>query len=274
MKCPQKKAFQQQDETSAYWDAIAHTYYDQVLSPLVEGVRNPLIPFIKGLNHERYPNVADFGCGTGTLLLLLCQYFKHVWGIDFSTKMLDIAKERTSECSNVQLELLDMRDLGKLYDTFDIAFMVNAIAVNHDTPGIVLREINKCIHPNGLLAGIFPSFDTVLHLKELTYNKYISEGLSTHLADKKIREEFDKKHKMDEKDAFYSEDGVHIQKFFREEEIKDLIEKAGFTISRVEKVLYPWELCRKFGYGYFPGEDEIWDWFILAQKTTTTGRSE
>lgn len=33
-----------------------------------------------------------------------------------------------------------------------------------------------------------------------------------------------------------------------------------------EKVYYPWELTRRFDYGYFPlAKEEIWDWFIVAE---------
>lgn len=46
-----------------------------------------------------------------------------------------------------------------------------------------------------------------------------------------------------------------------------VLKKAGFEILKKEKVTYPWELCKKYNYDYFPGEKEIWDWFVVAKKT-------
>lgn len=250
-----------------YWDAIAPRYNDEILSPLADGVVNPLFDFIKQLDHQKYERAADFACGTGTLLIFLSKHFRETWGIDFSQHMLKIAKQNCSHCSNVHFKQLDMTHLAKVYDFFDIAFTINAVSVDPETPRKMLKEIQKCLHQGGLLAGIFPSFETVLHLKALTYKKYISEGMSEALAQRTIHEEFFIKNKLNERDALYADDGINAQKVFYKDEIIDLIKKAGFRILRVEKVLYSWELCNKFGYGYFPDEDNIWDWFIVAEKT-------
>lgn len=73
--------------------------------------------------------------------------------------------------------------------------------------------------------------------------------------------------KMDDKQKCYADDGVNIQRFFNDNDIKPLFEKFGLNIIEYEKLYYPWDLAEKFGYGYFPGEEEIWDWFIVAEKS-------
>lgn len=72
--------------------------------------------------------------------------------------------------------------------------------------------------------------------------------------------------KMNDKQKCYADDGVNIQRFFHDNDIKPLFEKFGLNIIEYKKLYYPWDLAEKFGYGYFPGEEEIWDWFIVAEK--------
>ena len=66
----------------------------------------------------------------------------------------------------------------------------------------------------------------------------------------------------------YADDGVNIQRFIDEREIRPLLRKAGLTLQQPEqKLSYPWSLTKKFDYGYFPREEKIWDWFIVAWKS-------
>lgn len=264
------------DIEKGYWDSVAHDYYGQILSPLEPGVgiENPIYDFVRyQLKHEKYERVADFGCGTGNFLLFLAQYFKEVLGIDYSEKMLEIARMKCRDHPNIRLEQFDMRNLNPLYNMFDIVSTINAISVDDGTPKIIFQEIYRSLRSHGLLIGIFPSFDTVVYLKNLTYEYFVFEkGMSEEEAEKEIYTIFIKHHKMDEERAMYADDGVHIQKFFYEKEIFSLLKKVGFKIIRTGKVLYPWELCIKHGYGDFPPEfyqrkDKIWDLFIVAKKT-------
>jgi len=251
-----------------YWNSIAHEY-DELLGPLTKGrgVVNPIYDFVKQLKHQEYERVADFGCGTGNFLLFLAKYFKEVWGIDFSEKMLEIARKKCGAYPNIRLEGLDMRDLQKLYGMFDIAFTINSILTDDSAPSIILREIHRCLRPRGLLAGIFPSFEVVIELKNLIVENYISEGMSRSVAELIAYQEFVLPHKMDETKATYADDREHIQKFFYTDEIVRIIENIGFKVTCIDKVLYPWELYKEYGYAYFPGKPSMWDIFIVAIKT-------
>ena len=45
-------------------------------------------------------------------------------------------------------------------------------------------------------------------------------------------------------------------------------------VKFAQEVYYPWDLTKKFDYGYFPFKckktkeknKEIWDWFVVAEK--------
>lgn len=254
-------------EEIKYWDNVADTYHEGCLNPLAEGVDNLLKEFIKTLNHQYYKRVADLGCGNGKLAAFLSTYFSEVWAIDYSDNMIKIAKARYNN-PKIVFKKLDMRDLRTVYNTFDIAFSVNSILPPNpsDVP-IILSEIFKSLYAGGLFVSILPSFDTVLYLKELTFKDLLNKGTSELKAKGMVDELFIKKRKLDEELGLYADDGVHVQKFLHIDEIRTLLPEAGFRIKLIEKVVYPWELSRKHGYGYFPGKPEIWDWFVVATKS-------
>jgi len=72
--------------------------------------------------------------------------------------------------------------------------------------------------------------------------------------------------KMNDNKKLYADDGVNIQRFIHNDEIDHMFKKVGLKINKKEKLKYPWNLTKKFDYGYFPNEDEIWDWFVVAEK--------
>lgn len=83
------------DQRHTLWDHEAETF-DEAAD---HGLRDPdtrtawqrlLLPLLP----ERPQTVADLGCGTGTLTILLAQAGHHVQGVDFSPQMLDIARNK------------------------------------------------------------------------------------------------------------------------------------------------------------------------------------
>lgn len=254
-------------EYMEWWDSLAFEYESKVLSSLYSGVKNPVFTFVDGLNCKDYERVADLGCGRGDFLGFLSQHFKEVWGIDWSKNMLNIAKKRNKERKNVHLKRLDIRNLGTFYRYFDAVFSLHTIApYDISVAEDMVKEIFKVLRANGLFVATFPSFDTVLYQRELTYASYIEHGLSVEEAWQKTDNYFIRRNKMNLEKGTYAEDGIHVQKFFTENEIHSLLQDAGFEDIVTEKVLYPWELSREYGYGYFPDQPEIWDWFCVARK--------
>ncbi|MDH5363643.1 MAG: class I SAM-dependent methyltransferase [Dehalococcoidia bacterium] len=251
-----------------WWDSIAFEYKSKVLSPLYPGVKNPIFKLVEGLNSKDYERVADLGCGRGEFLGFLSQRFKEVWGIDWSKNMLHVARKMHKGNKNVYLKRLDIRNLESLYGYFDLAFSINTITpYDISVAEEMVEEIFKALRAGGLFVSIFPSFDTVLYQRGLTYTSYIECGLSPEEAWQRTEDYFVRQRRLDlEKGAYTSEDGTHIQKFFTENEIHSLLQNAGFREIVTEKVLYPWELSKKYGYGYFPNKPEIWDWFASARR--------
>ena len=73
--------------------------------------------------------------------------------------------------------------------------------------------------------------------------------------------------KFDREQKSWADDNIHIQCFHTPETIEREFWDAGLSvIGEPQKIYYPWEMARRFDYGYFPGKEEIWDWFVLAER--------
>jgi len=277
------------------WDNVCYYYDESVLSPFSDVVDNPIFDRIAELVVELGKDnvVADFGCGTGKLVEILSKEFNKVYGIDHSENMLRMAIKRCAS-PNVEYKNMEMMDLSKLYKKIDIAFSINSILPRNpdDTPEMI-KEIYKTLKPGGRFIAILPSFDAVLHLKKLwsedCFNKlerkreakrrnnfpysianWFKKEKNKWEAKRKTYSEF-RERKLNETKHLYAGDFGIVQRFIHEEEIQGLLGKAGFKkILYKAKVKYPWKLCEKYNYGYFPISDEeneeIWDWFVVAKK--------
>jgi len=74
--------------------------------------------------------------------------------------------------------------------------------------------------------------------------------------------------KVDPIDLKYADDGVSQQCYHTEGSLREELAAAGFDDQmHFEKVYYPWDLTKRFDYGYFPdAEEEIWDWLVIARR--------
>lgn len=259
--------YQDPQAEKAYWEIVAKDYEHEEISPLLGGVKNPLYKYIQGLKQEFRHCAVDLGCGTGVLLPFLAENFGSVIGIDWAAKMLKRAKENTARYNNVHLLQMDARYLSSLKIRPDVVCSINSINVpDNCIIELILNEIRQSLRHKGLLIAIFPSFDTVLYQRDLTIQEFMREGYSKIAATKKADEYFVYRNKLDADAHLYADNGTHLQRFFDFKDIEHFLQKAGFSLIQTQKVFYPWEITKQFGYGYFPGENEIWDWFIVARN--------
>jgi len=250
------------------WDRSAKKYFDDVVSPFAEGVKNPIFWHLdnKITGNLKELSVIDIGCGIGNFLPTLSQRFSKVVGIDFSPKMIDIAKEKTKSYTNIQLLVRDARDLTEFHNQFDVAVSVNSVLL----PKIVdvekiLSQANQVLKENGTFLGVFPAMESFLYRALLVQEKAMEDGCSEEEALLKSKKD------LDENTPCNFEAGIVKypdcqQKNYYLFELKYRLWKAGFSNIKIRKVHYPWEVYEDDTLLAFHGKQKLWDWFVYAKK--------
>lgn len=101
--------------------------------------------------------VMDYGCGTGTASCEISSLVKEIQGIDISSEMIRIAKEKAvvSKIENVIFEKADLFE-DKFQDvSFDVILAFNMLHTVPNPQDIVHR-INDLLKPDGLFISITP----------------------------------------------------------------------------------------------------------------------
>jgi SAM-dependent methyltransferase len=84
-----------QDEVRAYWDGEASTFDDEPDHGLTSDVaRAAWWTLLSGLLPDPPVRVADLGCGTGSISLLLAEHGYDVTGVDLSPRMIERARAK------------------------------------------------------------------------------------------------------------------------------------------------------------------------------------
>ncbi len=253
------------DQEVKVWNKVAKDYFGEIISPFSEGVQNPIFWYLEkklGVNPSQM-SVIDIGCGIGNFLLPLSEKFSQVVGLDFSPKMIEAAKEKVKEKSNVTLYVRDARDLKEFNGQFDVAVAVNSVLL----PKIaddekIMKEIHGVLKEGGFLLGVFPSMESHLFKALLVQEKALEEGKSEEEAIKLSQEEA--------KDCDLVTALVRYpdstQKNYYLFELKHRLKRAGFSKIKIRKVYYPWEIYEDDTLLSFKKKGKMWDWFVFAVK--------
>lgn len=133
------------DFVEGVYDKLAKVY-DLIFGPTLHPGR---IQAIQHMNIQPGERVLEVGVGTGINLSL---YPKEatVTGIDFSSSMLEKARERAARkgLRNMRLVQMDAADLKFADDSFDIVYAPYLISVVPD-PVKVAREMRRVCRPGG-----------------------------------------------------------------------------------------------------------------------------
>jgi SAM-dependent methyltransferase len=97
--------------------------------------------------------VFELGCGVGRLTQHLSKRFDQVTACDVSAPHLELAKERVSQCSLTNVNLIRFDDLGVLRDLPPFDLFYSIIVLQHNPPPLMyamLKIIFSKLAPNGL----------------------------------------------------------------------------------------------------------------------------
>jgi ubiquinone/menaquinone biosynthesis C-methylase UbiE len=135
-------------DSAEFWDKRADKYSKKPVKD-TENYNKTLDCTRKHLSAS--DEVLEVGCGTGTTALLLAPSVKQITASDISTRMIEIAKEKSvaQKVENVRF------DHGTLFDedlekgSFDVVMGFNFLHLLEDIPGAV-RRVNELLRPGGL----------------------------------------------------------------------------------------------------------------------------
>ncbi len=119
--------------------------YDRLFEDMNKGLR---LAGIRMFRPSKGMNILDVGCGTGTHLELYQRYGCHLYGIDLSPSMLDVARARLGD--SARLELGDATSMPFENHEFDLIIcMLSLHEMAQQTRSGVLSEIKRVLKDDG-----------------------------------------------------------------------------------------------------------------------------
>lgn len=119
--------------------------YDRLFENMNKGLR---LAGIRMFRPSKGMNILDVGCGTGTHLELYQRYGCHLYGIDLSPSMLDVARARLGD--SARLELGDATSMPYENHEFDLIIcMLSLHEMAQQTRSGVLSEMKRVLKDDG-----------------------------------------------------------------------------------------------------------------------------
>jgi 2-polyprenyl-3-methyl-5-hydroxy-6-metoxy-1,4-benzoquinol methylase len=156
--------------------------------------------------------VLDFGCGTGNQSIGVAGDVKEVYGIDISSKMIEIAKLKLDpdKNPNVHFTHTTLFDGRLKNESFDVILAFNILHYLEDTQE-VMRRINELLKPGGFFIS---STECMGEENKKKLSRCFSLGMLSIMS--KVR--------------------MLSAKFFKFSELENLIFNGNFQIFEAEKL--------------------------------------
>jgi SAM-dependent methyltransferase len=141
-------------EEIALWDSEADSFDE----PADHGLRDPAVrrawrELLLGVLPEPPARVADLGCATGTLSVLLAGSGYEVDGLDFSPRMIELAERKAQDVGRVRFLEGDAFDPPLPEEAYDVVLCRHVLWAMPD-PAEALRRWLRLLTPTGRLVLI------------------------------------------------------------------------------------------------------------------------
>ena len=158
-----------------FWDRIANYYSkkpvedEAAYKKKLEVTRSYLKPEM---------DVLEFGCGSGTTALLLAPHVRHIHAIDFSSRMIDICRQKAADqgISNVTFEQVAIEELSEKDHKLDVMLGHSVLHLLDDKEA-VLAKVYSLLKPGGLFISSTTCVDDVPVLVKFTVSVGSKLGL-------------------------------------------------------------------------------------------------
>ncbi|MDJ0571729.1 MAG: class I SAM-dependent methyltransferase [Pleurocapsa sp. MO_192.B19] len=131
-----------------FWDETAERYSKQPIADEA-AYQKKLQVTRKYLKPDM--EVLEFGCGTGATAIAHAPYVKHIQAIDFSSKMIEIARSKAiaNKIANVTFEQLTIDKLCIGDRTLDVVLGLNILHLLENKEEVIAK-VYKMLKPGGL----------------------------------------------------------------------------------------------------------------------------
>jgi len=138
-------------EEIAVWDAEAAAFDE----PADHGLHDPVVrrawrELLLGLLPEPPARIADLGCGTATLSLLLAEVGHQVDALDFSPRMVELARRKTASTTSVTVREADAFDPPLAASSYDVVLCRHVLWAMPDA-AVALERWLRLLVPGGRL---------------------------------------------------------------------------------------------------------------------------
>lgn len=130
-----------------YWDKLARTFHEDSLYVVRPNIHREIREWLAGEFSDK-DTVLELGCGSGLFSEMIVDRVKHLVATDLSQGMLEKARERLSQYSNVEVQIEDCYDTSFMDNMFDVVMMGNLLHIVMD-PIVVLKESRRVLKDDG-----------------------------------------------------------------------------------------------------------------------------
>jgi len=248
----------------AYWDNLAEDYDEQIFSVLRSDDTGKIAECIA---QHACPTktAADLGCGPGQITPLLAQSFRHVHACDISQGLLQSARTRCNDHSNVDFHRVDLTNRkAPPFEPVDFVLCVNVLL----TADLELRErlwesITSLVGEDGTLLLVLPSLESALYTNFRRVDSHVRSGSSGEEAvSAGLDHEEDNVALLEQ--GVRGIDGVKTKHFLREEIIVQLADRS-LRVTEISKITYDW--TTEFAEPpEWLGPPHPWNWLVIAKR--------
>jgi 2-polyprenyl-3-methyl-5-hydroxy-6-metoxy-1,4-benzoquinol methylase len=243
-----------------YWEKIAPSYETEIFDVLKNDKSGKIVKAILSFASPK-KSVIDIGCAVGKWMPVLAPVFGKVQAIDISNNNLKIAAKKYPQYTNISYERVDMSAATLKIKKYDSAICINAILTSSlKKRNLFFKHMASFIKKGGDLVLVVPSLESKL-FSHIIANKYNVDDAKKDKAPTGKR--------AISQIRFIKEGVTDIDdvptKHFLKEELELLLNLAGFTVEKIEKINYKWstEFHKPPNWLKTP---EPWDWMVKAKK--------
>ena len=185
--------------SARFWDRIAEKYARTPVAD--EAAYQHKLKITQSYLHQEM-ELLEFGCGTGSTALEHARYVKHILATDISAKMLEIAKAKSNETGirNITFEEHAIDTFEAPGESFDAVLGLSIVHLVADRDAVI-ANVHRMLKPGGVFIS-----STVCLGDFMSYMKYVFPiGRSLGF--------------------------LPLVKVFKESDLVQSIERAGFTID-------------------------------------------